>query len=62
MQHSPNNLFKLPEKREPKAVEDIYRREFGHVICKHKVYLPNEYCRACDEHEAKVLKKVLFGA
>lgn len=51
-------MFKFP-KREEKTVEDLYRREFGYVICKHKKYLPNEYCQACDDAASKELQKIL---
>ena len=54
-------LFKLPEKREPKWMEDICRREFGHVICKHKVYLPNQFCEHCYKKAADDLHRMLFG-
>lgn len=47
--------------REAKWVEDLYRREFGYVICPHKVYLPNQYCERCDKREAESLYKLLFG-
>jgi hypothetical protein len=59
--HMRGQMFKFPEKREPKAVEDIYRREFGFVICPHKVYLPNQYCAACDKKQAAELQRLLFG-
>ncbi len=54
-------LFSLPEKREPKAVEDLYRREFGYVICPHKVYLPNQFCAPCADKAAKAVDEILFG-
>jgi hypothetical protein len=54
-------MFQFPEKREPKAVEDLYRREFGYVICPHKVYLPNQFCQPCCDKEAAALQRTLFG-
>lgn len=54
-------LLPFPVKRETKTIEDIYRREFGRVICQHGVYLPLNYCKTCDEREAKSLYKLLFG-
>ena len=58
-------LYSLPEKREPKAIEDIYRREFGFVICPHKIYLPGStperYCEPCHAKAAKELQRILFG-
>ena len=55
-------LITFPVKREPKVVEDIYRREFGYVICPHKIYLPNQLCSLCAEKAKVELDEVLFGA
>jgi hypothetical protein len=54
-------LYKFPEKRESKEIEAIYRREFGYVVCPHKVYLPNQFCSPCADMAAKELGKILFG-
>jgi len=51
-------MFQFP-KREPKWIEDICRKEFGYVICPHKVYIPNQYCAACDALESKSLQQFL---
>lgn len=56
-------MFAFPT-REP-AIENIYRREFGCVVCKHGIYLPGStparFCSRCDELASKELKRILFG-
>lgn len=51
-------MFTFPT-RESKDVENIYRREFGYVICPHKVYLPNQHCEECAVRESKKLALVM---
>lgn len=54
-------IFSFPEKRESKAIEDVYRREFGYVICPHKVYLPNQFCGPCADKASREVDEILFG-
>lgn len=54
-------LFKFPEKRESREVELIFLREFGRIICPHKVYLPNQSCGPCADKAAKEVEEILFA-
>jgi hypothetical protein len=45
--------------RASKAVELVYIKEFGYLVCPHKIYLPTQHCSSCAEKEREALLRYL---